>query len=187
MTKRIKAKSAPEALIAAGNAYPIQIPALPLPKPNTEVLPKVCYDTALLYITQEAQPESVGVAKAWLLEFLIRSQGWSPEKITAFFASREDQLVPLFHSPPPDVRVAWKLFQAGLFKWPNPFVTAYTHPPGVPDWGGFLLAELANWYSFFTPWYLTVSSIEIPSTDRRRRPEQIKNLQKKESPDEKLA
>jgi len=185
MTKHIKAKSTPETPIAASKTYSIEIPALPLPKPNTEALPKACFDAGLLYITQETKPDSPGMARAWIHEFL-RGRGWSPEDITAFFESREDRLLPIFHSSSLDVQVAYKLYQKGLY---NPYVTG---PPGVPDFGGFLLAELPNWYALFTRWYWSITSIEtpiteIPRTDRRRRPEQIKNLQKKDASGEKLA
>jgi hypothetical protein len=172
-----KKRAAPETTTAAGKAHSIEIPALPLPKPNTKALPKVYYEEALIYITQQAKPESARDARAWMLDFL-RGQGWSLEKITAFFDSREDRLMPVYHSASPDVRVAWKLFQAGLYNPLTPYI------PGVPDWGGFLLDELSNWYLFFTKWYC---SIEISDTDRRRRPEQAENLREKRDSRDSLA
>jgi hypothetical protein len=164
-----KAKLAPKTQIAANKPYSIETPALPLPKPNTEALPKVYFEAGLLFITQETHPESIGVARAWILEFLTRGLGWPPEKITAFLESREDQLLPIFHSSSLDVQVAYKLYQKGLY---NPYVTG---PPGVPDWGGFPLAELPNWYSLFTKWYWDI----ISNSDRRKQSDQAKNFRGK--------
>jgi hypothetical protein len=82
--------SAPETSIAVSKAYAIEIPVLPPPEPDTEAFPKVGFNIALLYVTQEASPESVGVARAWLLQFLISGLGWSAGKINVFFISRED-------------------------------------------------------------------------------------------------
>jgi hypothetical protein len=193
MTNPIKAKSSLEALEAVNKAYSVPTPPLPPPKPGTESLPRVHFHIGLLYITQEAKPESAGVARAWYHEYLRTSMKWPAETITAFFESRYDQPLPVFHFPPPEANDSH-------YKLPNPFMSDHTHPPRVPDWGGFFLAELSNWYLFFTSWYLAISSVEIsdteipdteipsaeiPRTDRRRRPEQIKNIRKKRSPDEK--
>jgi hypothetical protein len=171
-----KKLTAPVIPVTANKICHIEIPALPPPKLGTEALPKVSFEAALLYITHEARSENVGVAKAWVLEFLSRGLGWSPERITLFIESREDRLLPIFHSPPPDIRGAWKLYQVGLY---NPYITPHTHPAGVPDWGGFPLTELPNWYAFFTRWHMSLISADIPNSDRRKEPEQAKNLRGK--------
>jgi hypothetical protein len=74
----------------ANKAYTVGIPVLPQPKPGTEALSKVNFNMALLYATQEASPESVGIARAWLEQFFRYGEGWPGGKIAVFFISRED-------------------------------------------------------------------------------------------------
>jgi hypothetical protein len=163
------------------------IPALPQPKPGTESCPKVFFDLATHYIAQDAQPRNAATAFVLVREFLIDTQPWSAEMVQLFFESRRDLLLPVFHRHLTDVRVAWKLYRAGLY---NPFITSHTHPPEVPDWGGFLLSELPNWYLLFTRWYrhTAIVSSEVSKADRRRSPQQAKNFRpKKDEADKNFA
>jgi hypothetical protein len=181
----VKPASAPDAPGApVETQYNKVIPALPQSKPGTELCPKVFFDLATLYIAQDAQPRNAAAAFVLVREFLLNTQLWSSEMVQLFFESRRDLLLPVFHSHPSDFRVAWKLYRAGLY---NPFIMPHTHPPEVPDWGGFLLSELPHWYLLFTRWHrlTAIVSSEVSKTDRRRLPRQARNFKGNEDKDAK--
>jgi hypothetical protein len=176
-TQRIKALEDRATLDENVTFDPTQadIAALPQPKPGTDALPKVQFEAGLLYITQAARPKNIGTAYVLVSNFLIQSQHWSLETIADFFDSRRDRVLPVFHSHLSDVEHAWKLYKAGLY---NPFVTPYSHPTKVPDWGGFLLSELPHWHALFTRWYTSIMQIDALAKKKVNSSRTAENLEK---------
>ena len=89
----------------------------PHQSPDTEALPKV-YLEAASAVYHARGPARKPRNRKEMADRISSQSGWSPEEILAFFESREDRLLPICHSSPPDIHVAYKLFRSGLYKCP---------------------------------------------------------------------